>query len=114
MLWRTAVSDDVAAPVQDAAKSRELAEMAAWVICMEAGERAREGSLGVGERATYELQLRCALSIQPPLIKTYLGYLDLAILAGEILLRYSKKRGTCDEPPPCGPAPCGPMGASRH
>ncbi|NUP13034.1 MAG: hypothetical protein HOW73_43900 [Polyangiaceae bacterium] len=102
MLWQTVARDDVAVPVSDTAQSNELGEAAAWVICMEAGERAREGSLQTTERSSYELQLRCALATQPSLIKTYLGYLDLAILAGEILLRYARRTDGCDEPPPCG------------
>jgi hypothetical protein len=101
MLWQTVARDDVAVPMHDTPQARELGEATAWVICMEAGERAREGALDPSDRPQYELQLRCALAGTPNLIKTYVGYLDLAILAGEILLKYTRKTEGCDEMPPC-------------
>ena len=103
MLWQSVVRDDVAVPVLDAEQSRELGEAAAWVICMEAGERAREGTLLPEDRASYERELRCVLAAQPAIVKTYTGYLDLAILAGQILLKYAKRGDVRGDAPPCGP-----------
>lgn len=105
MYFQTAPHDDVIPIAHDAARTRELGEATAWVICAEAGERAREGELQPGDREDYERQIRCALAIDAWLTKTYLGYLDLAILAGQILLihatRTSEER---DASPRCGAA----------
>jgi len=93
-LWRAAPRDDVVGEPLDGVARDAVREAAAFEICAEAGEKAREGSLSLEGRAEYERQIRCALATDARLTKTYLGYLDLAVLAGEILLCHAGRKST--------------------
>lgn len=82
-------SDDIEV-IRDRATLEAMHEAAAFEICAEAGERARDGAFSSEEKGRYELAIRCALASDAAVMKTYLGYLDLAILAGEIVCAHQR------------------------
>ncbi len=67
-----------------------MREAAAFEICAEAGELARDGAFSAEHKHRYALAIRCALASDAAMTKTYLGYLDLAILAGEIVCAHQR------------------------
>ena len=99
MHLQTRTSDDVATPTLDNDLLRELRAAAAWLICAEAGEYAREGTLQPTTRCELECQLRCALAPHPQLVRTYVGYMELAILAGQILQDHMRRSALDPEGP---------------
>ncbi len=86
---RALASDDIEA-VRDRATNEAMREAAAFEICAEAGELARDGAFSAEDKRGYELAIRCALAADSTMTKTYLGYLDLAILAGEIVCAHQR------------------------